>query len=786
MGKNKKILFFLLAIIVTVDASAQSGKYVFKGTVSDAETKLTIPGVNIVFYRKERPVGTITDLDGKYIFEKMPQDIDSVIFSFVGYDTYKTGPIDFSANNVQTMDISLKPSSIEIEGVEIKPYTRKDLPMDKRAFVSARSFTLAETNRYAGSYGDPARMAVNYAGVMPARDNRNDIIIRGNTPTGLQWRIDGMEIPNPNHFGASGTTGGPIIIINTNTLANSDFFTGAFPAEYGNALAGVFDLNMRPGDNAHHRHWVSIGWNGLEAGSEGPINKKNYSSYIIAYRYSFYSLITDLLKINADPHYQDLSFKFNFPKTKIGAISVFGVGGLSHIDLYNSKYNQKTWMFDTHGEDISNHYNMGILGVNHAIKVGENSRLNTHIGITGNGVLNEIDTFSVNSPELFRWGLERAEVVKGIASTNLTGELTEKLEYSTGIKYHHFYCNFTDSQHLKDDYIIYTNSQKEQFGLYQAYGDLSYSINKHLLSYGGIHFQYFDLNNSYAIEPRFGLKLKVEPDHLFSYGFGMHSQIQPEMFYFVRTSLSDGSIAYTNMDLGFTKSIHNIISYDYRFFEDYRIKAEAYLQYLYDIPVAINNPAYASINYGAEYYIKREDSLVNEGTGKNYGLEVTLEKFLSKNYYYLVTGSLYSSKYTGLDDIERNTAFNGRFAINVLGGYEFHAPRKQTTLLLSINLTYAGGKPYVPYDVDETVQQGETIYNWDRAYDVYRPQFKRLSFRIGFRRNKPKYRMESAIDLQYRTGYTNVYIDRIDVTTGKIHNYNKMGFYPMGNLRYEF
>lgn len=142
------------------------------------------------------------------------------------------------------------------------------------ATVSARSFTVEETSRYAGSLNDPSRMAANYAGVSSTSDARNDIIIRGNSPLGVLWRLNGMEIPNPNHFGSLGTTGGPVSILNNNLLDKSDFLTGAFPAEYGNALAGVFDLQMRSGNNEKTEFLGQVGFNGFELGAEGPIGKK--------------------------------------------------------------------------------------------------------------------------------------------------------------------------------------------------------------------------------------------------------------------------------------------------------------------------------------------------------------------------------------------------------------------------------------------------------------------------------------------------------------------------------
>ncbi len=203
--------------------------------------------------------------------------------------------------------------------------------------VSARMFSVDETARYAGSLNDPARMAQNFAGVQANGDTRNDIIIRGNSPLGVQWRLEGIDIPNPNHFAGIGTSGGAISILNNNNLSNSDFLTGAFPAQYGNALAGIFDLRLRNGNDQQRENTIMFGMNGIEAGTEGPIHKKNHSSYIVNYRYSTLGLF-DKLGINfgaaSIPKYQDGTFKIHLPTKHAGTFDVFAVGGYNSSSFY--------------------------------------------------------------------------------------------------------------------------------------------------------------------------------------------------------------------------------------------------------------------------------------------------------------------------------------------------------------------------------------------------------------------------------------------------------------------
>lgn len=257
------------------------------------------------------------------------------------------------------------------------------------------------------------------------------------------------------------------------------------------------------------------------------------------------------------------------------------------------------------------------------------------------------------------------------------------------------------------------------------------------------------------------------------------------MIYFV-ISEHENDLYLTNKNLKFTKSFHNVLGYDYLINPDLRIKIETYYQHIYDAPVSISEPAYSLLNYGAEFYIERLDSLINKGTGRNYGIELTLEKFWSKNYFFLFTGSVFDSKYTGMDGIERNTAFNGNFAVNLLAGYEIQAPNNGRSMNLGINITYAGGRPYVPYDIDGSMQNREVRLLWEQAYKVQRDNYRRVSFRIGFRQNLKKVSIETAIDLQYRTDYTSIYYDRLDLETGDIIKTFRMGFYPMATINIRF
>ncbi|MFO8067936.1 MAG: TonB-dependent receptor [Bacteroidales bacterium] len=793
MRKFFLILVYSLSLLVCPLAAQEKDSVVVKdalkqnirGRVLDQAAGFPLVGVTVKVESVNIEKYRITDLDGFFLFEDMPIGFYDITFSMVGYEKSTIERVKLSSGKEQVINHELRESVETLEGVTIQSFSRKDRPVNIRSNVSSRAFSLEETTKYAGSYGDPARMAANYAGVMPARDNRNDIIIRGNSSSGLIWKVDGMEIPNPNHFGATGSTGGPITMINTNLLARSDFLTGAFPAEYSNSVAGVFDLKLRNGNAFKREHWAQLGWNGLEFGTEGPINNVQNASYVMSYRYSFVDILSRLgVVIPETAQYQDFSFKVNVPSTKLGSFSLIGLRGDSKIELIDSEKEPERWMFETHSEDIVNTYRMGVLGLTHNAHISEESLFTTKFYVTSSDLVSSIDTFSIDNTTPYLWAYEQSEQMKFSLKSQFKHKVSSKTDISIGIFGDQYNVSFVDSQYVDNQYVNNVIAKNDFLRLYRAYADVLYRITSNVNTYLGVNVQSLENTGETVIEPRFSLSWDVFPNHVISFGSGLHSQMQPLMFYYVVSNGND--YTYNNQNLKFTRSYHNVLGYDYSITKDLRIKLEAYYQYLFNVPVSTVDSAYSLINYGAEYYIERKGNLVNAGKGENYGVEVTLEKFWSNNYFFLLSGSLFESKYKGLDNIVRNTAFNGNYAFNLLVGYEIHAAKRNRALNFGINLTYAGGRPYVPYDIDASLDNYKVMYDWDNAYNVNRDDYRRISFRIGMRRNQKKHSIETAFDFQYRTNYTNVYLDRLDLETGEVVKTYKMGFYPMGTIRVNF
>ena len=769
---------------------AQEKQYTqsIRGIITDANSKTPIVGANITLLNTNPVIGTISNENGEFELNSLPLGRYDIQISFLGYKPLTISNQLIKSGKELMLDIELEELVINIGEVVVKAHHRKDSPLNEMASVSARSFSVEETERYAGTWFDPARMATNYAGVMTAGDQRNDIIIRGNSPLGLLWRLEGIDIPNPNHFGTLGTTGGPISILNNNLLNNSDFFTSAFPAEYGNATSGVFDLNLRSGNNKKHEFVAQIGMNGFELGAEGPFSAKSKASYLVSYRYSTLAIF-DALGINFGvsgvPQYQDISFKINIPNTKAGKFSLFGVGGSSFIEILNKNQKSNDWTFGRNNLDLRFGSDMAVAGLSHMYFFKNDSRINSVFAVSFTNATAKADSAYNNLPSLNYYGDESSEI-KYSFSSKFTQKLNAKNNFSIGITADLFKIFYSDSVLMHDySYRNLTNTDNESVLLIQTFGQFQHKFTDELSFYAGIHYQYFNLNASQALEPRANLKWNMNPKHSLSFGFGFHSQIQPRLFYFLQSLRADSSFAKTNTELGFSKSNQFVIGYDFLINKNLRFKVETYYQNLYKIPVEIKPSYYSIINYGSDFYPEREDSLVNNGSGKNYGLELTLEKFLHKNYYFLITSSFFQSLYRGSDNIERNTIYNGNFVLNFLLGYTFKIG-KFNSLSLDLKVVNAGGRHYIPVDLEKSALAGIKILDYSIAYEPQYPAYFRIDTRISFKLNRKKFNTELAFDIQNITDHKNILMETYDVKSASIKYDYQLGLFYVFLLRFQF
>lgn len=742
---------------------AQQYTQFIEGKVVDKDTKMPLNGVTVAVTDLIPAPGSVTDEYGRYTINNVPVGKHRITISYLGYQTVTIQGVLVTSGKQVVLQTELESSAYSMNEVTV---ARKKEHINDMAIVSAKTFDVEETERYAGSRADPARMASNFAGVQGGDDSRNDITIRGNSPQGVLWRLEGMDILNPNHFAIPGTTGGPVSMLNSKTLANSDFFTGAFPAEYGNAVAGVFDLRLRNGNTNRYEFTGQIGLLGMEAAAEGPLSKKNKSSFLFTYRYSTLQIF-QALNINVGttsiPHYQDATFKLNFPLSKKVNLSLFGIGGLSSIDLIVSKITKPTSQL--YGESDRDQYfksNTGIVGSSLSYTINATTFTKLVIGETANDIWAhhlkvfrntnfQVDSFKNVLGYDFRTSVN-------MAHWSLTKKLSAKNTLQLGLVNNYYHVNLIDSSRqyptTRPDWQ-YREGYKGGTDLVQVYVQDKYKPTDNLTFTLGLHAQYLSHNGSKSVEPRIGGRWRFTSNDVITFGYGLHSQMLSLYQYFAHLPQNPAPVMH-NYNIDFIRSHHMVIGYDHAFSSIWHLKAEAYYQYLFNVPIEIRTgSSYSALNQGSSYARDLPDTLKNAGTGYNKGLELTLEKRFNNNYYVLLNGALFNSKAKGNDGVYRNTDYNSHYMLNVLGGYEKKLG-KNSVLIAGGKITYEGGRLYSPADVAASNAKGDyVIIDSLRNTLQFKPYF-RADVKLGIRANRKKLTHEFAIDLINILGTKNV------------------------------
>lgn len=760
----KSIWLITLLFVFTGATYSQDITQNIRGQVVDSESKYPLVGSKIkVISIESNTYGGVCDDNGDFTISNIPIGKHTLEISSLGYSTREMS-VTLTSGKELILTIDLEEESITGDAVIVTGRKKGEI-LNQMATVSAQAFSVEETNRYAGSRGDPARMMANYAGATGTDDSRNDLVIRGNSPLGIVYRIEGVSIPNPNHFAVAGATGGPVSILNNKFLDNSDFFMSAFPAEYGNSTSGIFDLRVRSGNNLNHEFTGQFGFLGTEVLFEGPLSKKTKASYLVMGRYSTLTLMDKVgiqYGTDAVPSYGDGAFKFNFPLKKGGQLSLWGMGGSSSIDILISDQIEPAQ--DAFGEQDRDQYfgsQMIVGGVTYKKSINKNLFLKTSIAYSRQGQYTDHRYIlrSLNADNQWNYDADPFNMMGylfDIGTASAYASLNHKVNSKNVIKYginvdaYHFSLvdsirtDITDS--ISDYYYRWNFKQSNPEFLVQPFIQWKYKINKKLTMNTGIHSQYFTMSNSFSrIEPRFGLKYAATENSIIAAGAGMHSQAHPLYIYAYQLS---GNTEPHNLDVDFTRSIHTVLSYSTQFKKSMLFKTELYYQALYNVPVEVEPSSFSLLNQGSGFARFFPDTLENTGTGTNMGIEFTIQKYFDNSFFFMTTASLYNSQYVGSDGIQRSTNFNGNYIFNGLAGKEFKVGKqKKNTFAIGVKITYAGGMRYGNVNQVMTDSLKEIIY-LDEGYNENRfKDYFRFDTKVNYTVNAKKITHEFGLDL---------------------------------------
>ncbi len=774
--------------IISFHLSSQTATQTVRGTVIDKVSQSPLPGAVVVVVNSTPLNGCSTDENGKFKLSQVPIGKQTLKISFIGYKEIFMQNLSVNAGKELVLTVTLEEDLKAIDEVVVTAKVEKNKPLNEMSTVSTRAFSVEETQKFAAAVNDPARMASSFAGVITTGDGNNNISIRGNSPGGLLWRMEGVEIPNPNHFANVGTSGGGISILSSQVLGNSDFSTGAFAAEYGNALSGVFDLRLRKGNNQKREYTFQLGVMGADVSTEGPFKKNYDGSYLVNYRYSTLNLLGKIGVPVGDgsTNFQDLSFNVSLPTKKLGTFGVFGFGGISS-QTTSAKKDSAKWAEDGFTRLNTNFYsNTGAIGLTNTKLFKNQSYLKTALVFSGikNGYAEEKMQSDFNT--LTKENDQYYTQNKITLSSTYTKKINARSSIRTGFIVNQLSYNLNQKDKYDTTVLITRINVKGSTQTAQAFFQWNYKLNERLTTNIGMHYFQLFLNNSNSLEPRASLKYELNPKNNVTFGYGLHSQLQPLGVYFAQKPNTDGSYTNPNKTVGLSKAHHLVVGYDWSINSYSHIKTEIYYQHLFNIPVSTDKTSTFSVLNSTGGYTT--DPLNNKGFGRNYGLELTYERFLHNNLYYLVSGSLYDSKYKAANGQWYNTQFNTNYALTITAGKEWTLSEKRKNRIIGLNIksVYVGGMRYTPINLEASVLKGETVEDKSKTFGNKNPDYYRLDIRISVKRNYKKLTSTLALDIQNTTNRKNIGGQYYDSNTGKIKYWYQAPLIPILSYRLEF
>ena len=659
-----------------------------RGQVCDVASGEPMIGVTITV-ENGITLATVSDVDGNFVINNVPVGRHSVRATYIGYEPVLLKEQLVSSGKELVLTLRMRESISELGEVVIKPRVNKQQPLNEMAQVGARMFSVEEATRYAGGMADPARTASMFAGVATGGAT-NGISIHGNSPQMLQWRVEGVEVPNPNHFAEITEAGGGVFTsLNGTVLANSDFLTGAMPAEFGNALSGAFDMKMRVGNNTKYEHAVQVGTLGVDFASEGPLGKNTKASYLVNYRYSFLEIAKKLHAINMENEtldYQDLSFKLNMPTKKAGTFAVWFTGLIDNYENKVPEVSEWETLWDMN-DSWSRQRNCAV-GLNHSYRFRSGGSLHSSVAFTGSyrklGV-NDYDTKMNMMPEMAgrnsQWNV--------IISTQHQHKFSSRYTMQNGFEHQHLdFHTWMDYIHETGGPLYRVYDSEGNTGLTRLYTNHKVALSSRLSTVAGVNVMWFNLNNQWLVEPRISLQYKTSPSSTLSVAYAMNSRKETTDTYFV---LMDGK--YPNEDLGLTRSHHISASFAQRLGENAMLKIEPYWQWLFDVPVE-QGTTYSILNHRKFF---QDRALVNEGAGRNYGVDLTLERYLKDGLYGMITATLFKSEYRDAQGQWHHSRHDRRYITNIVGGKEWMIGKARKNVFgINGRLTMMGGDRYTP------------------------------------------------------------------------------------------
>ena len=766
------VKLFLCAsfILYSVAAVGQDLGQIIGGKVKSQISQKPLAGANVSILKSNQlVVGSVTDSLGNFQIKNISPGRYKLSISFTGFSSYEDELLVISGKE-STININLTESSTVLKEVEVRASALE-------ATAGVTSISMEKSMRVPANFFDPVRMVTSYPGVVAANDQSNSIVVKGYSPNGLLWRLQGLDIVSPNHLANAGTfsdkpaaNGGGVNVLSAQLLDRTDFYSGALPANYGNALSGVMDMKLRAGNKNKMQYTAQASLIGMDISAEGPIDKSKRTSFIANYRYSTVGLLSQMGVNFGDEiiNFQDFSFHLDQHQKKGGTLSVFGFGGLS-----SNKFKAKPadeWKEEKDHNTIN--YDGKVYGLGFVNQFKSFERLNVSFGASLSGQSQERNAQSevVSRPDIYIFS-DQYSNNKALFSSFLKAlyKLSSRGTLETGIM-----ANYLDNKLVSTTITplyfdtFYPNVNGKVNGMMlQPYATWSQRFGTLWKLNAGVRYVNFSYNKASSVEPRFSIAHSL-PKGALTFSYGLTGQWQQLQTY----------LQYGNQNLELTKAHQFIAEFKHTFAKDLRLVSNVYYHRVFNVPVQPNTVSYSALNQFEDF---SRPGLQNTGRGLNYGVEALVEKRYYSQVYFMMSGSLYRSEYNATGYYTR---FNGRFTSSFLAGKEWQ--KKRNTFSMNTRILYLGGLREAPIDAPLSSAVGSTQYNYQNGYSLQLPDYFRTDLRLSWRKNKPGYTRTFSLDIQNVLNTQNVAYHYYDTFLQDVKTKYQLGIVPVLVYRVEF
>lgn len=699
---------------------------------------------------------TLTLQPGRYLF----------MFSFVGHQTREVEWLVVGGKE-SVLDVALVEQPFQLEEVQVNATTLTDIP------AGATNLTIEKALRVPANFFDPLRLAVSTPGVVAMNDLGNVVSVKGYSPNAMTWRMQGLEVLNPNHLANGGTfsdrpaaLGGSVSVVSAQVLDQTQLVTGWFPASFGNALAAAVDMQLRRGNKNQHEYTAQASVVGLELAAEGPLDRKNQSSWLANYRYSTVGLLSGLGLNFGDEaiRFQDFTFHGHVQHAK-SETSFFGFGGTSSNRFVRKP--EPDWKTEKDRYNINFSGRVWAIGARHTW--GQVWRWEWGTAFSAQQQNRYAVGAAIPQPHI---SAEVFEQKQSLLSSRLRVQRnwkTRALEAGVQANYQNGTLAVQTIVPI-DPAGAFPNFRGTVAGtLLQPYLHYVHQLSARWELQAGMRVPFFAFNRTHAWEPRMAIQRRLANGSLHM-SYSQVSQTQS-----LQTYLQPG-----NRGLELTRSFQWLAAWQRRVAQ-HQFGAQAYYHRVRNVPIAADGSLFSVVNQFDEF---APPGLVSAGKGSQAGIGASAERSFSGSYYYAINGTLYRATFTDIQGMNYPSRFNGRFAGNILAGKEWGTAAR--AFGVHARFIYFGGLRQQQVDVAASQALGTTRFDSQSGFGMRLPDYGRADLRISWRKNRHRYTRTLSLDIQNVTNRQNVAFTYFDTHLQRVASRAQLGIIPVLVYRVDF